>query len=205
MFGTRTHKEEEALERRLYAWWDEQELAGQKPALYQPWTPFDHPQLGPVEIGGELYPHYANPTLPHLRQIAQGTYRFTLAHANKHPWVVLEDLTVDAIAGPVCRVRARVANRGAFPTHVTNKGKNLRRLQPVRVEFHPGQGVTLLSAQGHAELGHLRGPASSRLLEWFVSCPTDVEELCEIRILGGTGGNTQKRIRRPQGQIGAEL
>jgi hypothetical protein len=200
IFQVRTHQEHETLERRLYAWWDEQAPQG---PLYRPWTPYDHPQLGPVEIGGALYPHYANPTLPHLRQIAQGTYRFTLAHANKHPRVVIEDLAVAAVGGAtkggdtVYRVRARIANRGAFPTHVTNKGKHLRRLQPVRAEFHPAEGVQLLSAQGHAELGHLRGPAGSRLLEWFLSSPQDAETLCEIHVLGGTGGNTRQTVKRP--------
>jgi hypothetical protein len=194
MFEARTHKEREALERRLYAWWDEQEPRG---PLFRPWTPFHHPQLGPVEIGGALSPHYSNPALPHLRQIAQGTYRFTLAHANRHPRVQIEDLAVDRIAEQVYRVRARVANRGAFPTFVTNKGKGLRRLRPVRVEFHPAEEAKLLSASGHAELGHLRGPTDSRLLEWFLSCPEHATELCEIHVLGGTGGNTRQSVKRP--------
>ena len=199
-FQARTHEEYQAFERRLYAWWDEQEP---QPPLYRPWTPFDHPQLGPVEIGGTLYPHVANPTLPHLQEIAQGTYRFTLAHTNKHPRVVLEDLAVDAIAGAskgsaaVYRVRARVANRGEFPTFVTNKGRGLRRLQTVRVEFHPAEGVQLLSARGHADLGHLRGPTGSRLLEWFIACPEQAETLCDIHVLGGTGGNTRETVMRP--------
>jgi hypothetical protein len=194
ILGTRTDKESDALERKLFAWWDEQEP---RPPLYRAWTCFEHPQLGPVEIGGALYPHYANPTLSHLRHIAEGTYRFTLAHVRKHPWVVLEDLAVDAIEGAVYRVRARVANRGAFPTHVTKVGKTLRRLQPVRVEFHPAAGASLLSAQGHTELGHLGGLTDSHLLEWFVSCPEETEDLCEIRVLGGTGGNTRETIKRP--------
>jgi hypothetical protein len=192
--GTRTNREREALERKLYAWWDEQEPRG---LLHREWMPFDHPQLGPVEIGGALYPHYANPTLPHLRQIAEGTYRFTLAHARRHPWVVLEELTVDAIESSVYRVRARVANRGAFPTHVTNRGKRLRRLQPVHVEFHPAEGVVLLSTQGHADLGHMGGLTDSRLLEWFLSCSEGAKDLCEISVLGGTGGNTRRLIKRP--------
>jgi hypothetical protein len=194
IFATRTDREREALERRLYAWWDEQEPRG---PLHVGWMPFDHPQLGPVEVGGPLYPHYANPTLSHMRQIVEGTYRFTLAHARKHPWVVIEELTVDAIEGSVYRVRARVANRGAFPTHVTNRGRHLRRLQPVRVEFHPAEGVALLSAQGHVDLGHLGGLTDSRLLEWFLSCSEDAKDLCEVRVLGGTGGNARRLIKRP--------
>jgi hypothetical protein len=198
MFEARTPQEHEALERRLYAWWDGQTP---QPPFYRPWTPFDHPQLGPVEIGGPLYPHVSNPTLPHLREIAQGTYRFTLAHANKHPRVVLEEVCLTEVGGgddsAVYRVRARVANRGEFPTFVTNKGQGLRRLQPVRVEFHPAEGVRLLSAQGHADLGHLRGPTGSRLLEWFIDCPAQAETLCEIHVLGGTGGNVRETVMHP--------
>jgi hypothetical protein len=194
ILGTRTDREYEALERRLFAWWDEQ---APRVPLFQPWRPYDHPQLGRIEIGGSLYPYYANPTLPHLREIAKGTYRFTLAHANKHPWIVLEDLTADAIDGSVYRVRVRVANRGEFATHVTNAGKNLRKLRTVRVEFHPAEGATLLSAQGHRDLGHLNGVTDSRTLEWFVSCPEGIQDLCEIHVLGGTGGNVRMQVQRP--------
>ncbi len=193
ILGGRTDAEWEAQERQVFAWWDS---LREQPPLFQPWGPFEHPQLGRVEIGGPLYPYWANPTLQHLRQIVEGTYRFTLAHAGRHPWVVLEDVAVDAVGGNVYRVRARVANRGKFPTHVTNKGKELRRLRTVRVEFAPGEGVELISLQGHADLGHLEGLTGSRLLEWFVSCREGTTDLCEIRILGGTGGSTRHLITR---------
>jgi hypothetical protein len=194
ILGTRTDKEYEALERRVFSWWDRQEPLE---PLFAPWTPFDHPQLGRVEIGGVLYPHWANPTLAHLREIAEGTYRFTLAHVGQHPRVVLEDLTVDRVAASIYRVRVRIANRGKFPTHITNKGKGLRRLRTVRVEFHPMDGVELLSLQGYVDLGHLDGLTDSRLLEWFVACPESIQDLCEVRVLGGTGGNIRERIAKP--------
>jgi hypothetical protein len=192
VLGTRTEQEYEALERRLFAWWDAQEP---RPPMFRPWTPCDHPQLGRVEVGGPLYPYWANPTLPHLREISEGTYRFTLEHARRHPRIALEDLAVEAIEGSIYRVRARVANRGEFPTHVTNRGKELRRLRRVRVEFHPAQGVELLSAEGHVDLGHLQGVTDSRTLEWFLSSPEGVQGLCEIRVLGGTGGNVRTVLR----------
>ena len=192
---TRTEEEQEALWRRVLYWWDDQKP--QDP-LFRPWTPFEHPQLGCVEIGGFLSQHRANPTQSDLSEIAKGTYRFTLQHARKHPWIVLEDVSVDAVGGSVYRIRVRVANRGEFPTHVTNEGKGLRRLRPVHVEFHPVEGVRLLSAQGHMDLGHLQGVADSRLLEWFVSSPGGTRDLCEIRVWGGTGGNVRRLVKGPQ-------
>ena len=194
IFSARTVYEEEERMRRVMAWWDSQET---RESLYQPWTPFDHPQLGRVEIGGLLRAHAWNPTLSDLSEIAKGTYRFTLHHAHKHPWIRVEDLSVEAIESSVYRVRARIANRGEFPTHVTNKGQELRRLRSVRVEFYPAEGVKLLSATGHVDLGHLKGVTDSRLLEWFLSASQDAQELCEIRVLGGTGGNEIVQVKKP--------
>ena len=95
----------------------------------------------------------------------------------------------------MCRIRVRVTNRGEFPTHVSNKGRGLRRLRPVRVEFHPAESVALLSSQGHHTLGHLGGVTGSQSLEWFVSVPEGQQELCELRVLGGAGGNVSQRLR----------
>ena len=191
--AVRTEQEHEALVRRVLRWWDEQ--PSPEP-LFVDWTPFDHPQLGQVEIGGIRFPNWANPTQADLSEIAKGTYRFTLQHAAKHPWLRLEDLSVTAVADRIYRIRARVANRGAFPTHVTNKGKSLRRLRPVRVEFCPAEGVELLSAQGHADLGHLGGVTDSRIVEWFVSATDESQALCEIRVLGGSGGNIARKVNK---------
>jgi hypothetical protein len=73
---------------------------------------------------------------------------------------------------------------------VSNHGRSLRRLKPVRVEFEPAEGVTLLSRTGHQSLGHLAGLTDGRALEWFVAAEEPGDTLCELRILGGTGGNT---------------
>ena len=193
-FSVQTEEDREAKMRKLMTWWDAQE---EREPIYQPWTPFCHPQLGAVEIGGFLLRHMAGPTLQDLSEISKGTYQFTLEHARKHPRIVLEEVEAQTMGGSVLRIRCRVANRGAFPTHISNKGKDLQRLRPVRVEFHPASNVTLLSAQGHHSLGHLGKLTDSRVLEWFVRVEEKAEALCEIRVLGGTGGNTVQRVLAP--------
>lgn len=191
--AVRTEEEDEAQMRRVMAWWDAQ---GTKEPLFQAWRQCEHPQLGPVEIGGFLTPHLINPALSDLRKIAEGTYRFTLKHASRHPWIVLEDLDARRVGGDVFRIRARVANRGDLPTHITEKGKKLRRLRPVRVTFHGARGVEVLSRQAHTELGHLEGTSGSRMLEWFVAAPGPGQDLGEIRVLGGTGGNLLQQVTK---------
>ena len=56
-----------------------------------------------------------------------------------------ESMDVESFGGNVYRVRATIANRGALPTHVTNKGKELGRFQTVLASLRPAEGVMLLS------------------------------------------------------------
>ena len=191
--GVQNEIEEEEQKRKLIRWWDSQT---EKDPIFKMWETFQHPQLGKVEIGGFLDRHVSNPTLPDLKRISEGTYKFTIDHARKHPRIVLDNVQVDAVGGQVYRIRLRVANRGEFPTYVSNKGRNLRRLKPVLIEFNPAEGVQLLSAQGHQNLGHFGGITDSRFLEWFVSNPGGRQDICEIRIFGGTGGNIRYKIHK---------
>jgi len=194
IFAVKCQQDYEALLRKMMKWCDKQK---KRLPIFSRWTTFDHPQLGQVEIGGLLKKYLAGPTLGDLRRIAEGTYKFTLAHAGRHPRVVIEAPQAETVGGDVYRIRARVANRGEFPTHVSNKGRGLRRLKGVRVDFVPAAGVKLLSRVGHHSLGHLAGVTDGRELEWFVSAPGDCRTLCELRVSGGTGGNAAARIARP--------
>ncbi len=174
---------------RVLKWWDRN---GRKPKIFVPWKRFDHPQLGPVEIGGRVLREWAGMTLPDLKKRSAGTYKFTLHHAEQHPRLDLEDVAVDSVAKDVYRLRARVANRGHLPTHISNRGAKLSRLRPVRVQFTPSRGVELLSQRGHIEVGHLAGSNGSRYLEWFVRGRAGRK--CTIEVRGGTGGNTRVTV-----------
>ena len=191
-FGVFSEEEGEAQMRRVMKWWDQRKS---RVPLYKPWRKFDHPQLGPVEIGGFLSCAMANQSVDRLRKIARDTYAFTLAHARRYPRVIVEDLTVDIMEGPVRRIRSRIANRGQFPTHVTGLGRSLKRLRPVRVEFHPSGGK-VLSQRAHFDLGHLAGVTGSQALEWFVQAGPGRGPLGEIRVFAGAGGNTRVSVPR---------
>ena len=193
-----TEEEVDEWMRRLLKWWDDR---GQRDSLFEPWRPFDHPQLGPVELGGFHCTVLDNPLVSELGETVEGAYRFTLAHARRHPQIVAEDLCVDRYDDSVYRIRLRVANRGQLPTHVTNKGKTLRRLDPVRASLSPAAGVELLSATGHLELGHLEGVTGSRIAEWFVAVreeqSADTPILGEVQVAGGTAGDICRTVALP--------
>ncbi|MBN1345669.1 MAG: hypothetical protein JXQ73_23455 [Phycisphaerae bacterium] len=191
IFACRKRQDEEGVIRRIMKWCDRNPRRA--PKLFRSWRRFRHPQLGDVEIGGLLRKYLYNPTPAELATIARNTYKFTIDHAAKHPWLRIEDLTVEQVSAGVHRIRARVANRGELPTNVTNQGKSLARLHPVRVEFHAGEGAEVLSRQAHHELGHLEGLTGGQLMEWFVAAPPE-GAVCTIHVRGGTGGNVTEVI-----------
>ncbi len=186
----------DAMYRQLLRWWDGD---GRRHPLFEPWRRFDHPQLGPVELGGLLFTAIDNPLVPVLEPMVDGAYRFTRSFAERHPWVQAEEVEVAPVGGDVYRIRARIANRGRLPTNITNQGLGLPRLQPVRASLMPAGGVELLSARGHLDLGHLCALSGSRIVEWFVRAPgaEPGAEIGVIRVLGGTGGDGRVVVKRP--------
>ena len=194
----RSRADEDEWMRRLMAWWDN---GGHRHPLFEPWQPFDHPQLGEVELGGFLYTALDNPLLSELPPTLEAAYEFTIAHARKNPSVVVEDLGVGRFDDCIYRIRARIANRGDLPTHLTNKGKSLRRFRPVTARFSPSPGVTMLSAAGTLELGHLAAVTGSQIVEWFVSAPgdsgIDTHVLGKLYISGGAGRDIKRTVETP--------
>ena len=193
---SRDPEQVDSMYRQLLHWWDE---GGHKHPVFQPWHHFDHPQLGPVELGGLLFTAIDNPLVQALEPMVAGAYQFTRLLAERHPRVQAEEVEVVPISSDVYRIRARIANRGRLPTNITNQGRELPHLQPVRTSLLPADGVELLSARGHLELGHLRALTDSRIVEWFVRAPEAQAkaEIAVIRILGGTGGDSRIIIRCP--------
>jgi len=182
-FQTIGEEENEALMRRVMQWWDRKK---KNVPLFIDWKWFSHPQLKKVEIGGFLNPHLNNPTLQDLKKTSAGTYRFTIAHAKKHPYIVIEEVTTEAIGNSIYKIRAKVANKGALPTNITNKALSLARFKGVKVQFFPAEKSELISLHSHFDIGHIQG-ISFHTVEWFVK--SKGKELGEISVHGETGGN----------------
>lgn len=189
VFGNRTKEERWQMMRNVMKWWDS---CGRPMPLFHEWKPFNHPQLGKVLIGGIDRKYMSGPWLEDLKKNCAGTYAFTLEYAQKRPRLAIEELSCEEVGDSVFRLRARVANRGEFPTHISNRGKKLTRLKPVRVDLSTGEGVGLLSRRGHYDLGHLKGITGSVQLEWFLKGAKGAT--CALHVSGGAGGSFSREI-----------
>lgn len=132
----RNHPFEDDL--KLLAWSDEK-LGGKG---YVDWRPFDHPQLGPVEIGG-WDGHYAfrNPPPEFLEAEVRPFASWVLWQALGSP-----RLELDAVEVVGNRIRLSVRNSGWLPTHVTKLALDKKLCRGVMAEIRregeewPGAG-----------------------------------------------------------------
>ncbi|HYH12069.1 MAG TPA: M14 family metallopeptidase, partial [Thermomicrobiales bacterium] len=129
---------------------------------YQGWRPFDHPQLGPVEIGGfEFKFALQNPPGPMLSEVASRNGRSVLRLLGVLPRLDFTDARAEPVSDGVYRVSGLVQNTGFLPTWLSDVGKKIRHIKETKVTITCPDDVELLSDRDEAKVGHLDGRASS--------------------------------------------
>jgi len=87
-------------------------------AWFQDWEPFDHPELGPVEIGG-WNKWWGRTTVPFMiQEMLHRNAMFALFHADEMPLLTFEAPKVERMSGNTWRVTAEIRNHRAMPTRI---------------------------------------------------------------------------------------
>ncbi|TMD61594.1 MAG: carboxypeptidase [Chloroflexi bacterium] len=186
------HPEEDDL--KLMKWNDEV-MEG---AAFIDWKPFEHPQLGPVEIGGwniKLYEQ--NTPLKYLPEMCEKQSRFTLAHASLGPYISISRLVVTKQGNEIYHIVALVENNGFLPTYTSQRAREQKDVLPIIAELELSEGIGVISGERRQELGQLEG-RSNKIWSWFShSTPTD--NRCKVEwVLKGSSGSTANLIVRSQ-------
>jgi len=122
------------------------------------WKPFNHPQLGPVEIGGMKTKFVTqNPPPRLLDSVLDQIYRFPLVLASMLPLVKITETEVTPLGEDVFKVKAVVENLGFLPTYITEQAKKIRLDKPVKVKIEIDKDVEILSGREKMKLGNLEG------------------------------------------------
>lgn len=88
------------------------------------WTPFEHPQLGPVEIGGFKPFFRTTPPADQLEDLAAKQTEFILDLAERFPQPRLEEPKVEALSSNVYEITSALVNDGYFPTGLAMAEQN---------------------------------------------------------------------------------
>jgi hypothetical protein len=138
-------------------WCDEHHRDG-----YVDWYPFEHPQLGAVELGGwNDLSVWVNPPPHLLRDEVAPHAAFAVHQAACSPRLVIRHAAAVRLADDTWRVEAGVANAGWLPTPVSERGAKEQLVRPLTATVS-GEGVEVVGGPARLQLGQLEGRASMR-------------------------------------------
>ena len=159
----RDHPPEDDL--KLLKWSDEQ-CGGQ---AHVDWTPFRHPQLGMVELGGwDKMNFWRNPP-PHLREREAARFPGWLTQlALSLPKLEVLRTEVRALGPDTWRVRLAVANAGYLPSYVSKRALERKIARGTVFEILLPPGATLVGGKERIEGGQLEGHAPKNSLQAFL-------------------------------------
>ena len=180
-------KDREADEVKKLHWLDENVPEGEG---FKPWTPFEHPQLGMVEIGG-VYNKFTeqNPPFSFLEQEVEKHTRFMLREAKALPHLVLDSVKTEKLAEGICRVEAVIGNTGFMPTYVFREALKNKTLQGIKACL---SGAEIVEGKPEQELGQLQGYSGTYTLDWGIPARSMESEPCRKKatwIVRGAAGD----------------
>jgi murein tripeptide amidase MpaA len=188
----REHPPEDDM--KLVAWSD-RELAGEG---YVEWYPFDHPDLGPVELGGwNRLGVFRNPPAKYLEREVKRFPGWLTWQALTLPKLELLKTEVSALGSDVYRVRVAVHNTGFLPTYVTKRALERKIARGVVYEIALPKGAQLVSGRARVEGGQLEGRASKPSLQAFLPNAefTSDRGQCEWTVRAAAGTSVQVTAR----------
>ncbi len=131
-----------------------------------PFKPFDHPQLGPVEIGGFVPGFKLNPPDDELPALIGQQTAFIAQLISKLPRIVTDEPSVEDLGGGLWRITLRISNTGYLPTRPAIALK-ARRLPPLRVHLDLPED-RVLAGDRLTRIPSLAGAGGSRTIQWTV-------------------------------------
>jgi hypothetical protein len=189
-------------DRKMLKWSDEA-LEGKG---YVAWYPFEHPQLGPVELGGWNHQlAWRNPPSQFLEKEIAPFAGWLVWHLLISPRMELFEATAKSLGGGSYRVRMVVQNTGWLPSYVTKKAVEKKLARGVVFEIELPEGVALETGEPRQESGQLEGRAYKGSTP-SDSDPTDDRLKAEWVVVAPTGGAVRLTARHDRaGTVRAEV
>jgi len=135
---------------------------------YVDWYAFEHPQLGPVELGGwDLVRFWFNPPLSRLEEEVKPHADFMLFLALVAPRLEIRSFESEPVGDGAFRLRLVLENSGWLPTNVTQKALDRKHVRPVEALLELPDGARIATGQEREEIGQLSGRVERRAITWW--------------------------------------
>jgi hypothetical protein len=138
------------------------------------WKPFDHPELGPVEIGGFAPYARLEPPRDAWDDLAGRHFEWFVGLGELLPRVMLAECTREEVGDGVWRVEAVLENDAFLPL-LSRSARRTRTTRPARVTLHLPEGATLLAGDPQGLVRDLPGSGGRATFTWLVHGPGGAE------------------------------
>jgi murein tripeptide amidase MpaA len=162
---------------------------------YVDWYPYEHPQLGPVELGGwHTFLTWRNPPYKLLEKEIAPLADFVIYNCLISPKLEIHSVDVQS-HGDVHAIRLVLHNTGWLPTNVTEQAKKMKVVRPVEVNIDLPEGAELITGKARNFLGQLAGRDQKMMsviwgsdatdervkVEWVIKAPVGTEIQIEAK------------------------
>ncbi len=183
-----------AEELAVMRWIDEHE-----PDLWTDWTPFEHPQLGSVEIGGlDWFRAAGNAPPSQLAKEVAPHADFAVFQALAAPCLQIAESGYEELGDGLWRVHAGIANTGWLATTVTEWAAKKRLVLPIVAEV---SGAEVVGSPARLELGQLDGRNHTRLDGGARSDGTPDRVLAQWIVRGEAGSQVTVEARHQRAGV----
>jgi hypothetical protein len=184
------------------------------PGGFVDWYRYEHPQLGPVELGGwDDLSVWVNPPPHRLRAEVEPHAAFAVHQALCSPRLEIRQAAAVPLGDDTWRVDVGIANTGWLPTHVSARADKHHLVRPLTAELVEGPGdgrsgghggVEVLGGPARLQLGQLAGRMAMRfatgndgtpdrvLATWVVRATAGTE--CEVIVRHDRAGEARVRL-----------
>jgi hypothetical protein len=175
----------EGIDLRLLQWMDAEKVDG-----FAAWTPFAHPTLGQVEIGGFKPLAATNPPASQIPTLGASHAQFVLYLTSLFARVAVASADATALGGGLYRVTAEVENLGFLPTALGH-AVSARAVAPTVVQLGVPPDAIVAGSEKTTSLQSLAGSGGRKAYEWLVrGKPGDTVSIKAAAQKGGTATAT---------------
>lgn len=146
---------------------DDEQSAG-----FVDWYPFEHPDLGAIELGGwNTLTSWTNPP-PHLLLDEVDKHAdFAVAQALAAPCIKIRSVRVEALGSSKWRVTVGVSNTGWLPTTVTEHARKHHLVESIIADIRADAEMWVIDGPERRKLGQLAGASAVRFTGSTSSTP----------------------------------
>jgi murein tripeptide amidase MpaA len=167
--------------------WNDEDLGGRG---FVPWHAFNHPQLGPVEIGGWDKIHYwYNVPFERLQREVAPHADWLAYLALSSPRLEIRRFSAEPSGNDEWRIRLVVENTGWLPTNGSQRALDRKIVGGIVAELALPSGARIVEGDLRREIGQLAGRSEQRSTAtwWGYSPGTPDRAVIEWRIAAPEG------------------